>query len=287
MRRIPNFVGFNERDYDAERVQKLIARARRQDRQALAAFPSKKEWAESIRATLSEFSHDPQNGKMLEGAAPAEAWAAEIRERPLRQLPREARYILATHQKRLTVRQEGIVIEIRRKRLVYYNEHTGPRVGKEVLAFYNIEMPDLLTVCDLDRQAYFSVRRVELPAMDATPAQFEEVNRLRKAHMAPARAIFGELEHEVTSTITRDNAHTAQERALGRFHNEVTGRARAEQTRGERSLRRLHAAAAAAGVALPARIRNVEEAADALAKREIYRRRLEAKELEAGREGLR
>ena len=116
---------------------------------------------------------DPQNGKMLEGHAPAEAWAAEISQRPLKQLPAEARYILSTHKKTVTVRQEGIVLTIRGKRLLYYNEHTGPLIGQEVLAFYNLEMPELLTVCDMKRQNYFSVARVELPAMSATKEQLE------------------------------------------------------------------------------------------------------------------
>ena len=42
------------------------------------------------------------------------------------------------------------MLTIRGKRLLYYNEHTGPLIGQEVLAFYNLEMPELLTVCDMN-----------------------------------------------------------------------------------------------------------------------------------------
>jgi len=269
MRCIPGFVGFNERSYDAERIQPLIARAQRGDMEALNQFPTARQWADKISAVLKEFAHDPQNGKMLDGKTPAEAWSQELRARPARQLAPEARYILSTHQKRIVVRQEGIVLTIRGKKHVYYNEHTGKALarGQELLAFYNIEAPELLTCCDLNRQNYFSVKRVELPAMSATPEQLAEVNRLRAAHMAPAKAIFGELKHEVVSTITRDNEHSADEKALGRFHNEASEAFKEEKSRTERSVKRARESAVAAGFE-PGhlRLRNPEQVA-AAAKR--------------------
>jgi hypothetical protein len=247
MRCIPGFVGFNEREYDAERMQPLIARAHRGDASALEQFPTTAEWRDRITAVLGEFAHDPQNGKMLDGPSPAEAWAAEIPHRPLKQLPKEARYVLATHKKKVTVRQEGIVLTIRGKRLLYYNEHTGPLIGQEVLASYNLEMPELLTVCDMNLQNYFSVTRVELPAMNATKEQLEEVNRLRKGHMAHAKGIFGEIPHEVVSTIARDNDHSEEVKELGRFHNEEGERFEVDRTQGERDTKRARSKAAAAG----------------------------------------
>ena len=247
MRCIPGFVGFNEREYDAERMQPLIARAQRGDAAALEQFPTTAEWRDRIAAVLGEFAHDPQNGKMLEGLSPAEAWAAEIPHRPLKQLPTEARYVLATHRKKVTVRQEGIVLTIRGKRLLYYNEHTGPLIGQEVLAYYSLEMPELLTVCDMKHQNYFSVARVELPAMSATKEQLEEVNRLRKGHMAHAKGIFGEIPHEVVTTITRDNDHSEEVKELGRFHNQESERFEAERTVSERDTRRARTKALAAG----------------------------------------
>ena len=271
MRCIPGFVDFNEREYDAERMQPLIARAHRGDAAALEQFPTTAEWRDRITAVLGEFAHDPQNGKMLEGLSPAEAWAAEIPHHPLKQLPKEARYILATHRKKVTVRQEGIVLTIRGKRLLYYNEHTGPLIGQEVLAFYSLEMPELLTVCDMNRQNYFSVARVELPAMSATKEQLEEVNRLRKGHMAHAKGIFGEIPHEVITTITRDNDHSEDVKELGRFHNQEGERFEAERTASERDTKRARTKAAAAGFD-PSRLRiknpkRVAEAAERIADR--------------------
>jgi hypothetical protein len=285
MRCIQNFVGFNERTEKFERVQALLSRARRGDPEALAQFPSAEEWMTKIRCLLWEFAHDPQNGKMLGGLSPAEAWAEHVRHQPLRKLADEDRYIFATHPKRVFVRQEGISLTIRGKKYLYYNEHTGPRIGREVLAFYNIEMPELLTVTDLNRQNWFSVKRVELPAMSATKEELAEVNRLSKAHMAHAKAIFGGLKHEVVSTITRDNELGPEEKELGRFHNEEAEKANTEKSAITRKLHKIQTEAARAGVELSdrtiARIkggdgREADEALDAAQKLNIYRAQMEA-----------
>jgi len=282
MRCIHGFVGFNERTEEFERVQALIARAHRGDAEALKQLPTTAEWAAKITEILEAFMHDPQNGKMLEGQSPAEAWGAEIRQRPLRQLPNEARYILSTHQKKITVRQEGIILTVRGKRHVYFNEATGPLIGQEVLAFYNIELPELLTVCDMNRQNYFSVRRVELPAMSATREQLQEVNRLRKAHMAPAKAIFSGLKHEVVSTITRDSEQDAQSKELGRFHNQEMVQAKAESTARERKLRKLQLMAAADGIELPTHVRNPDDTLEAMRHRKLYLEAALAQEKQGG-----
>jgi hypothetical protein len=267
MRCIPGFVGFNEREYDAERMQALIDRAHRGDEAALGHFPTMAVWRDQVSAVLSDFAQDTQNGKMVEALSPAAAWAAEIRQRPLKQLTIEARYKVSTHQKIVTVRQEGIVLTIRGNRLLYYNEHTGPLIGQEVSARYNLEMPELLTVCDMKRQNYFSVGRIELPAVSATKEQFEEVNRVRKGHMAHAKGIFGDIAHEVVSTITRDNDHSEEDKELGRFHNEEMAQAKAKDTERGRKMRKLQVKAATAGIELTGAVRNPDDAMEAIDRR--------------------
>ena len=46
---------------------------------------------------LDDFRNDPQNGHMLNGQAPAEAWDEEIKRSPLDQLGENERHILSTH----------------------------------------------------------------------------------------------------------------------------------------------------------------------------------------------
>jgi hypothetical protein len=281
MRSIPGFVGFNERDYDAERIQPLIARANRQDEAALAQFPTMEQWRDQVRAVLTEFAHDPQNGKMVQGKSPAEAWAEELRQRPLRKLGGDERYILSTHQKRVTVHQEGILLTIRGKRRLYFNEHTGRLIGQPVIAFYNLEMPDLLTVSDMNRQNFFSVKAVELPAMDATVEQLAEANRLRSAHMARAKAIYGEMRHEIVSTITRDNEHSEEVKELGRFHNAEVKRERTAQTARTRKLHKIQEQAAAEGIAVSSGVRNPDRVLAGMEMAREYRERIAREEAQA------
>ena len=287
MRCIPGFMGFDERDYDAERMQALVRRANRNnpDPVALRAFPTMAQWRDQVTVVLTEFAHDPQNGKMLPGLAPAEAWAAEVLHQPLKQLPIEVRYKLSTHQKIVTVRQEGIVLTIRGNRLLYCNEHTGPLIGQEVSARYDLEMPELLTVHDTKRHNYFTVCRIEAPAMDATKEQHQEVNGLRKAHMAHAKGIFGEIPHEVISTITRDNEHTEEDKAEGRFLIQATAEAHTKNTESERTEKRIKQKALAAGID-PSCLRMkdpkaVEEALDRKARRAAARRLKQEEQVQA------
>ncbi|HOX58995.1 MAG TPA: hypothetical protein P5205_17695 [Candidatus Paceibacterota bacterium] len=278
MRYIPGFIGFNERTEEREREQALIVRANNQDPEALRQFPTQAEWAARISAVLERYNHDPQNGEMLQGKSPAEAWAEGIRNRPLRKLPDDARYILSTHRKEITVRQEGIILTIRGHRRIYFNEHTGRLIGQRVLAFYNLELPELLTVSDLDRKNYFTVRAVKLPAMSATREQLAEVNELRKAHMAPAKAIFGSIKHEVLSTLVNDNEQPEEVKELGRFHNAATARAKVQDGERGRKLRKLSVRAAAAGIELPGAVRNPDDALEAIGRLKHFEQALLAEE---------
>ena len=270
MRCIPGFVGFNEQVEKREREQRLIERANNGDMEAVRQFPTQAEWSATIAKVLENFAHDPQNGETLRGMSPAQAWAEEIRNRPLRRLPDESRYFLSTHWKEITVRQEGIILTIRGHRRIYFNEHTGRLIGQRVLAFYNLEMPELLTVSDMDHKHYFTVRAVKLPAMSATREQLAEANKLRKAHMAPAKAIFNSIKHEVISTITRDNEQGEQANGLGRFHNQQMAQEEAENTERGRKLRKLQVKAAAAGIELTGTVRNPDDALEAIDRRNHF-----------------
>lgn len=278
MRSIPGFVGFNERLDRRERVQATLSRARRGDKTALASLPTLDEWRRTVRAVLDEFAHEPQNGKMLQGASPAEMWNDAISRRPLRKLPEEARYILATHRKPVRVHQHGITIKIRGKELLYANEHTGPLIGRDVLAFYNVEAPELLTVSDMKRQKFFTVPRIELPAMSATSEQFAQVHAQVRGHQAAARALYGEIRHDLVSTVTRDADHDEETRKLGQFHNAEVEAHTAQKSERTRKLSRIQKTAAITGATFNGPIRNPDRVLQGQDLEAAVRARLAAKE---------
>jgi hypothetical protein len=220
------FVGFNERLEKMERTQEIIGRCKRGTEDPRNHFLSQEQWSDRISQLLGQYMHDPQNGKMLDGLSPAEMW--QQRDTP-RKLPDEARYILATHRVRVAVRQEGIILTIRGKRLAFYSEETGKRIGRDVFAFYNIEQPDLLTVSDLNRQNFFTVKHHTLPAMSATKDQFAAVNADRAGHMKTAKVIYGSIPHPERRFIVRDNMVDEETKPLGRFHNAQTARFQQEE----------------------------------------------------------
>jgi hypothetical protein len=278
MRSLPNFVGFDERRDRRERVQELLSRARRGDDGALAKLPTMEEWMRTIRAVLDEFAHDPQNGKMLNGATPAEMWNDAIARRPLRRLPAEARFILATHRQPVRVRQEGILLTVRGQKFLYANDQTGALIGRDVLAHYNVECPELLTVSDMKRQNFFTVKRIELPAMSATDEQFAEVHAQIRGHRAAAKALYGEIKHDLVATITRDNEHDQATKELGRFHNEQVQAHTQQKAERTRKLRKVQTAAAVAGAAVNPNVRNPDRVLQGIELEQQMRARLAAKE---------
>lgn len=263
MRPEEGFVGFDERRDEREVIQDYLARVRRG-----TAAPSKllsmEQWAARLDAIFLQYNNDPQCGKMLRGQSPAEAWQTGLQRKPLRQLPEDARYLLATHCQRVTVRQHGIALTIGGNKMLFCNQHTGQLIGREVLAFYNLDCPDLLTVSDLNRQNYFTVKAIALPAMSATKEQFSIVHDAISGHRKTAKEIYGNIQRPSAHTITRDNAVSEETRELGRFVNNETAQFQEEQTKRRRSLRKIQTSAAAAGLRLTQPVRDLDDAAEAV-----------------------
>lgn len=250
MRSLPGFVGFNEQVEQREDVQKLIARARRNDPEALASFPTQEEWRDRINGVFDDFRHSPQNGKRLQGSSPAEAWNAALRDHALPKLSDDTRYLLATHCVETEIKPAGIALTIRGRRRCYANEQTGAwlaRGVRRVLAFYHVEQPDLLTVSDLKRTQRFTVKALALPAMSATREQLRAVAAAKRAHLAPARAIFGELPQAVVSNITRDTAHTETDREEGRFITAAVEQHAGDESDERKTIRRIRTLCAELG----------------------------------------
>jgi hypothetical protein len=129
----------------------------------------------------------------------------------------------------------------------------------------------MLTVSDLNRQNYFTMRANTLPAMDATKEQFASVRARINGHQKHVRAIYGDIQHPKVSTITRDADATSPVSELGRFHIEETERFKEEMTTEKRTVAKIHRAADAAGIALPAAIRNPERVLEGVEMERAWR----------------
>jgi len=130
-------------------------------------FFSHDQWTDRIFHFCEEYNNARNDGKMTRGLTPFQAWK-HYQSDPLVKLPDEARYLLAHHKRPVLVGRNGITLRFGKQNFIYRNAETGKLRGKQVLAWFNPEMPELLAVTDMDRKNCFTVERSEdVPAMEA------------------------------------------------------------------------------------------------------------------------
>jgi hypothetical protein len=116
----------------------------------------------------------------------------------------------------------------------YRNEETGRLRGQMVLAWFNPELPEILTVTDMNRENAFCVTRSPaVPAMDATAEQLEDEFSRIAAHQSYGRVRYKMLRTKYATPFRRaivDGA-TAD---LGRQIEAGQARAGAERNQEER-----------------------------------------------------
>ncbi|HEV7927142.1 MAG TPA: hypothetical protein VGR14_17440 [Verrucomicrobiae bacterium] len=272
-------VNGDERRHKAERMQAFLAQVRAGKADPAEMLLSMDQWKSRLDAIFNEYNAEPQTGKMLRGASPIEAWQEGLSRRPLRKLPDNARHILSTDCRRIRVRQEGIVLNIGKNRMLYCNEQTGRMIGRDVLAYPDVEREGLLTVTDLNGQNPFTVKSTSLPAMSATKEQFHAVKSQIAAHTRHAREIYGDVKHARTFTITHDVDPGSDIARFGEFHNAETARFKTEQAAETRTLRKIQLASP--GRPIPADIRNPSRVLAGIEMENDWRKEQEAAVIES------
>ena len=183
---------------------------------------------------------------MCNGVSPAEQWAADVAPnsaKALKKLPEDARYLLASHRRAVAPTKKGIPVTVQGRTLYFYNERTGNlRRDQKVMVYWHLEYPHLITVTDMNGQNAFSVKAPLLPAMDATKEQFAKVRAAKQGHMQAARALYGRIGKQAAFTITRDQQHSDEERALGRAINADIEEDKKEERSKNRKLNRIREA---------------------------------------------
>ena len=266
------FVGFNERSYGQEKLQTFIGRVKRGLVHPSTEFHSDVEWRDALDRSIEAYMHEPQNGKLLQGKSPAEMFSTH---QPLRRLPDDARYLLASHRVRAKVKSNGITITIRGQRRSFYSKELGPFHGREVFAWFNIEQPDLLTISTLDGKRFFSVKRQVIPAFDATNEQLAAAHQARNGFLLPPKLLFDQIKHPTRRAITNDNVIDDDARALGAHIRHETEQFEAEQSEEKRALARLARSADAAGIPLRSNVRNPERVREAIEQERLLREEIE------------
>jgi hypothetical protein len=227
----PGFIGRNERLDGYDRTQSLIKRAEKGEQRSLDKLYTHAEVVRALEVIFSEYNTEPQNGRRLHGASPAEMWREHVSRFPLEKLPDETQFLYASHKKIARPRRDGsFLMEYNGNKRMFFNKETGELSRTEdVIVWWHIEQPNLITVTDIKGRNPFIVKEVVMDSSSATPEDFQRVKQLQKQCMEPGRVRFSNMQNLI-NTITRDNSQSEATKELGRFNKEAIAEARAEET---------------------------------------------------------
>jgi hypothetical protein len=225
MQGAPGYTGRNQRLDGPERTAKAIAQLRRIDQRCKQEidpqkfFLTKDQFCRELEDASRRFNAEPQNGKMLDGRSPEEAWKELHPQdgRPHKLLPESLRYLLATQVTEVTVTEEGITLKRRGKPLYYCgSERLGKLIGEKVRVRFNEETPEFVSVCHLrcdpkELQPFTVEIDPSIPAVGATHADFQRARGARQAFRQPGRDVYRVIAPR--SNLTLLDANTGSENA--------------------------------------------------------------------------
>ena len=141
-------------------------------------FYSFEQWEERIYQIIERYNATPQQGKRLAGISPEDAFRQfENLDDPPTRLPASCRYLLAHHKMPVTVKDNGIVFTLCGRRYQYFGPELGPCRYQKMIAWFNPELPDLLTVTDRNNRNAFTLERHQevsaLAALTGTQEAYE------------------------------------------------------------------------------------------------------------------
>jgi hypothetical protein len=229
---LPGYAGRNEQRDCPERTKTALAKLKRvgQPRKAecdpAEAFLSHAQLAQEIEAAMNRLKREPMKGKRHNGTSPEEEWKKRWREFHT-VLPESLQHSLFTDEKDVTVRPDGLRLRIGGDEFEYCgSEQLGALIGEKVRVRFNPELPESVTACHLRSDpkelAPFAVPlKQRLPAYDATPEQFAEKRRQRKAFLAHGKTIYRTMRPVSNVTICDTSRIAAEVLESGEAHRRI------------------------------------------------------------------
>jgi len=286
MRCQPGFLGNNERMDKREAVQDFISRVKRGKEHAGNELLHVSDYKKLLGDEFMAFAEEPQNGDRLPGVSPKEAFYNGIdghpghNSKPMREFRESGRFHLATHEKPLFVSLQGIRFPLGKSKYSFWGPELEPYQNQWILARFNVEEPGLLS-CRPEGGEPFTVKERILPANTATKEQLQDAARARASWMRRGKVLFDSLPHPFRFKIARDSAPGEETRKFGEQYEKELAAFKAEKSTKGRKLTKLREKAAAAGIELPAHVRNADDVAEAIERREFYRKRMVEEEAQS------
>ncbi|MGD0746101.1 MAG: hypothetical protein ABSA45_13190, partial [Verrucomicrobiota bacterium] len=160
----PGYSGRDERRDAPESLRKQMAEVEARKVHPSKYFYSFEQWNRRIGELVKQYNAEPQQGYILAGMSPDQAFEAHMdRDNPTLQFNAAMRYLLA-HDKRLArVTLNGVTIQIGKQKFNYRGREIAHLAGREVLAWFDPENPETLVVTNPDRTNPICVSRSQQP----------------------------------------------------------------------------------------------------------------------------
>ncbi len=192
MERLPGYAGRDEIRAGFEKITDQI-----EDVNAGRVHPSKyffhkEQWVAELTRILGNYNAEPQEGDVLKGLSPLEAWNRFQSPAGIIHLGAQARYLLAHHKLKMRVPKNGIRLRSSLGGGLYCNEITGRFVGQEMLVWVNPDEPAQITITSLDKkQGPFVIPRLDaIPAIGASGDQIGGARQQIAGHLDYARTLY-------------------------------------------------------------------------------------------------
>jgi len=161
----PGYCGRMEMKDAPESLRKQMAEVEARKIHPGKYFYSFEQWNHRLGELVEKYNTEPQQGHILGGLSPEKAFEAHMnQDDPPMQFNAAMRYLLA-HDKRLArVTLNGVTIQIGKQKFNYRGREIAHLVGREILAWFDMENPEILVVTNPDRTNPICVSRSENPS---------------------------------------------------------------------------------------------------------------------------
>ncbi len=160
----PGYCGRDERRDAPESLRKQMAEVAARKTHPSKYFYSLDQWNHRLGEVVDQYNNDVQQGHMLAGQSPNQAFEAHMdTNNPPMQFSAAMRYLLANDKRLVNVTLNGVTIQIGKTKFNYKGREIAHLVGREVLAWFDPENPEIITVTNQDRTNPICVSRSENP----------------------------------------------------------------------------------------------------------------------------
>ncbi len=256
--RLSGFAGFNQRNEQSRTMQDFDRRVKNGKEHPGNEYLHLSDLRKNYEMIMAEIAARPVNGMRHRGRSPLEVWKEALSRHPLRKLPPEIEALLGTHRlPEIKVHSQGIKIKLDKfETAFYFDENTGPLVGRHVAVRINYALPDHIHLEHPDTGKLMKVDRNLTRRTTATPEEIATVNRARRAHINGALGEIGNVKNLFTTWEVRDSLHSPGDIEHGARIAADAEEHKQEQSRITRDKRKLSQKAAILGSSIASTPRN-------------------------------